>query len=424
MTSPIKTSKQHMAGITLVSLLIAAAHTHAQTETTQSQRIDQLEKQVQTLQQRSVSPLVERVRFNGFLSVGYVSADNDAGYGGIPKDYDLEQESLLGLQGTFIISPSTEVIMQLVSRGDERWEPTMEWAYLSHRFSDNFTGRAGKMRMPLFMYSDFLEVGYAQPWARPPIEVYGEVPFASYTGMDGTYDWNLENSTIAAQVYAGQTDIQVETPAETLNFDVRDIMGGSLTWTDFVWTLRGSYSSAKYDFFGEYIPVDFYGYGVGFNNGNWQVVSEITQINIDGATADPQSAYITVAKRFGAFTPYISYALLETQDNDERTMSFLEVATAYQNPTSPLYQNPTAFQNAEVYNAERRAISVGVRWDATTKVALKFDVTKADDFGDTGGGLSVNNPVENPAALDPMTFQRRVIYQDSTIYSIKLDATF
>ena len=84
--------KKH--GMAVVALL---AVTGAQAQTSDTQRIEQLERQVATLQQKQAMPTAERVRFNGFLSVAYGQASNDAGYGGYLEDYSLEDESRLGL---------------------------------------------------------------------------------------------------------------------------------------------------------------------------------------------------------------------------------------------------------------------------------------------------------------------------------------
>lgn len=391
-----------------LALAVAFFAVNTQAQTSDTQRIEQLEQQVATLQQKQAMPAADRVRFNGFLSVGYGHASNDGGYGGYMEDYSLETDSRLGLQGTFTISPSTEVIMQLVARGIEEWDPVMEWAYVSHKFSNNFKARAGKMRQPLFMYSDSLEVGYAQPWARPPIEVYGQIPFTSYTGVDGIYDWNLDNSTLSAQAFGGQTSVTLD----TLEIDVRDILGASLNWTDFVWTLRGVYSSAEVVLGADALDANFYGLGAAYNNGDWHVLGEFTNVELDGPTADSRSAYITVAKRFDSLTPYVTWATTESTDDDERPLSAAQAFGLLTTPGSPFFGNTSILQGSDLFNTERTATSVGVRWDAMTNIAIKFDVTRASGFGDTGGGLDGNlaSPVRQ--------------YSNATLYTIKLDAVF
>lgn len=410
----MKSSNRMLGTIAILSTALTLPLTTSAQTPSDAQRLEQLERQVRDLQQKSATPPQERVRFNGFLSVGYGQADNDAGYAGYTEDYDLERESLLGLQGTFTISPSTEVIMQLVARGDQQWDPEMEWAYIGHRFTSNFKARAGKMRMPLYMYSDSLEVGYAQIWARPPYEVYGEIPATSYVGIDGLYDWNLGNSTLTAQGFTGQSTVTVDNGETSVTIDVRDLYGASLTWTDFVWTARAIYSGTNLNLpaLPSEVDTSFFGGGVGYNNGNWQVLAEITRIELDGTPADSQSAYITVAKRFGALTPYLSYAMTETLDDEERPLTAADAFALVFTPGSPFYGQTGLLQASDLYNVERQATSVGLRWDVLTNVALKFDLTFVDGFGDTGGGLDGN--LASPT----------VRYEDTTIYTIKLDAVF
>ena len=396
-------SEKH--GMAVVTLLVV---TGAQAQTSDTQRIEQLERQVAILQQKQAMPTAERVRFNGFLSVGYGRASNNAGYGGYLEDYSLEDESRLGLQGTFNISASTEVVMQLVARGIEEWDPDMEWAYISHKFNNTIKARAGKMRQPLFMYSDSLEVGYAQPWARPPIEVYGQLPFSTYTGVDGIYDWNFGNSTLSAQPFIGQTNVNIE----GIEVDVRDITGGSLTWTDFVWTLRGVYSAAEVVLGAEALDASFYGFGAAYNNGNWHILGEFTNIELDGPTTDTRSAYITAARRFGSLTPYVTVAMIESTDDGERPLSAAQAFALLTTPGSPFYNDPNILTASDLNNIERTATGVGLRWDALTNVAIKFDVTRTSSFGDTGGGLPGN-----------LTAPERQ-YSDATLYTIKLDAVF
>lgn len=391
------------------ALLTASFPAQAQTD---NERIGQLEQQVKNLQQKAALPATERVRFNGFLSVAYGSSDNDAGYADYFEDYDLERESRLGLQGTFAITPATEVIMQLVARGNEQWDPTMEWAYVAHKFNNSLKARVGKMRLPLFMYSDSLEVGYSQPWARPPIEVYDAIPFSSYTGVDGFYEWGFTNSSLTLQGFTGQTEKTVVNGDVSTLLDIRDILGSSLTWTDFVWTLRGVYSTSDVVIANaDAISATFMGIGFGYNNGAWQVLGEFTSTEVDGPAADSESGYITVARRFNAITPYITYSMLETTDNNERPLSSVQAFTLLTTPGSPFFGNPNILSGSEINNIEREGISVGLRWDALTNIALKFDITRASEFGDTGGGLSGN--------IAPT-----VVYDDSTIYTVKLDAVF
>jgi hypothetical protein len=378
-------------------------------------KIAKLEQQVQTLQKQQNASLTDKVKFNGFISGAYISSDNDAGYNNADSSADFNEDSKLGLQGTFNISDNTQAVLQLMMRGKYDWEVEAEWAYLSHRFENGVKVRGGKLRVPLFMYSDYLDVGYAQPFARPPQEVYGAIPFSSYTGAGVSYDVEYDDSTLTMQAFGGESDVKNSA------VELSNLMGANLSWTDEIWTLRAVYAQAQLD--GPIVnEVDvtlapgvntqanytvleldddkgsFVGVGASYDNGEVIAITEWTRSEIDNAYPDIDSGYLTLGYRIKEFTPYATVAYTKTQDNDER----LPLSTA------------AAIQMV-AFNAERMAYSIGLRWDAIDNVAIKFDVTYADDFGDTSGGFLGNN-------LDTST--GKFTYDDTLIYTVKFDAVF
>src|SRR5690606_1183478 len=141
---------------------------------------ERMQQQLNSMQQQLNSAKDTGVRVNGFFSTGDARASNDAGYAGITEESEVKDLSLFALQGTLDVSKESPVLMQLICRGDDDWEPKVEWASLSHRPTSNLQLRTGKMRVPFFMYSDSLEVGYSQPWARRPQSVYGAIQITSY----------------------------------------------------------------------------------------------------------------------------------------------------------------------------------------------------------------------------------------------------
>ncbi|MGO1500347.1 MAG: hypothetical protein ACTHWH_03560 [Marinobacter sp.] len=317
------------------------------------------------------------------------------------------------------MTDKSQAVLQLIGRGADDWEPEVEWAYLSHRPTNNLQLRAGKMRLPMFMYSDSLEVGYSQPWARPPESVYGPITIKSYVGADATYTTNFDSSALTTQVFTGFTDEE----GDTSQVEFRNTVGLTLSWTNYVWTLRGVAATAEATVDatrlaavaaanelqlvpGQSVLADeargnFYGIGLGYDDGTWQVISEVTRAELDGKFADTDSAYISVARRFGSITPYAVIGWIESRDNDERTGAFLAQGTPTPVPAVP----------ESVLNTRRDEYSLGVRWDITPGVALKADVTHITGFDKAAGGL-------NPAFV--LTND-----DDSTnVYTVKLDAAF
>ncbi|MGZ9898150.1 porin family protein [Shewanella gaetbuli] len=370
-------------------------------------KVAKLEQQVQSLQAQQTKSLADKFNFNGFISGAYISADNNAGYNGATTSADFSQDSKIGFQGTFNISNNTQAVLQLMMKGENDWDVEAEWAYLSHRFDNGIKIRGGKLRVPLFMYSDYLDVGYAQPFARPPGEVYDQVPFSSYTGVDLAYDFEFDDSTLTVQAFGGESDVEVESDTSSdTNLDLSNLMGINASWTDLTWTVRAVYGETVLDGTASGLGIDdekatFNGLGGSYDNGSFLAVAEWTTVDIEGLLADTESAYLTLGYRISSFTPYVTAAYVKTTDNDVRG-------------AIPLPE--LAAQLSAALNEERTAYSVGLRWDAIDNVALKFDVTYLTDFGDTTGGTSPN--------LLPLLMTGENMYDDSMVYTVKFDAVF
>ncbi|WP_076537475.1 porin [Shewanella sp. UCD-KL21] len=370
------------------------------------EKLAKLEQQVKSLQKQQTANLADKFNFNGFISVGYLSANNSAGYNNATTSANFEEDSKLGFQGTFNISDQTQAVMQLMMRGENDWDVEAEWAYISHRFDNGIQARAGKLRVPLFMYSDYLDIGYAQPFARPPLEVYGQIPFSSYTGGDISYDVEFDDSTLTLQGFGGQSEAEEDVAL----LDFSNLVGANLSWTDLTWTLRAVYGQASLEGYlkdetgSPIMGIDdekatFTGVGASYDNGSFLAATEWTAVKVDGLLADTESAYLTVGYRIESFTPYVTVAYLKTTDEDFRSALPPQIGV-------PL---------GLALNRERTAYSLGLRWDAIDNVALKFDVTYANDFGDTGGDLESND-------YNPLTGE--FMYDSTTVYSVKIDAVF
>ncbi|MCZ4283948.1 MULTISPECIES: hypothetical protein [Marinobacter] len=364
-----------------------------------SQRIDQLEQRLDSMQKQMTESSLEKVRLNGFFSTGYTRANNDAGYDEATEQSDLETLSLFGLQSTFSLSRNTDAVLQLVSRGSEDWDTELEWGYLRQQFSNGSELRAGKMRLPLFMESETLEIGYGQPWARPPEAVYDPVPVRSYLGADAAYTINLSGSSIQTRAFAGHLDDDAASLGQTVNVELRNITGLTANWTNYLWTFRGVYAHAEATIggtppLGDEEKTEFMGLGLSYDDGSWLLMSELTRVEVDGFYQDTDSAYITLGYRVKEVTPYVTASWVESQDNYERD-------------GTPL----------EVLDVRRQAYSLGFRWDMTTSVAMKVDWTHARGFGKTTGGLIGNQ-------LDALAGNPGGRFDSTDVYTVRLDAAF
>ncbi len=395
----------------LIPVLMTTALSAAAAEDTVDQRVSQLEQEIQLLKSSSASDIADRIKVNGFFSVGATRSNNDVGYVDSDGSYELDSLSLLGLQAEFTLGEQTSVVSQLVAKGEDDYDPSFEWAYIKHTFDNDVTVRGGKLRVPLFMYSDFLDVGYAQPFIRPPEEVYGVVPFSTYVGGDIAYDVEFDNSTLSLQAFAGK--------AEEFGVEYNYMYGGIIGWQYNNLFLRAVYGVSKMSVStaGSYyglIPDDtdaqYSGLGLKYDDGDNFITGEFTTAKADGQISNTESAYLTYGRRFGDWMPYVTVARLKTTDNDERVgqyANFTVDGETYTLPTAPFM------------TAERDAYSLGVRYDVMSNVSIKADATLINNFGDTVGLINYTIPANN---VDTATLGAK--NDDSLVYSIRLDCVF
>jgi len=335
---------------------------------------------------------LDNLTVGGFGSVGVGISNNDAGYAGYTNDIDFKQDSLLGLQFDFQVNDKAKVTTQLVANGRYDFEPSIEVAYLSYDL-DVATVRGGKIRTPFYMYSDYLDVGYAYPMLRPSQEIYELLVVSSFTGVDALIPVKLGNTTLQLQPFTGVSQVEERDAAFNQQVDIKDAIGLAATWFIDDWTLRGSYAQATtgtsaISFISEQ-DATFASLGLQYNNGALIFNTEAMHTELDGVYPDVTSASVLLGYQINSVTPYVSMGHVESVDNDERPAEYASMSM------------------------KRTSYSVGMRWDFAPKVALKTEVTYADFHG-TVGGLTSNSDL----------IKHQPIYDDSIVYSASLDFVF
>jgi hypothetical protein len=97
----------------------------------------------------------------------------------------------LGLRLDADFSEDLGFTLQAVANGEEDYTPRIDWAFVDYEIDNQLKVSAGKLRMPLYMLSDYKDVSYAYPWIVPPYAVYGSPDFSSFDGGKLNYRWDL-----------------------------------------------------------------------------------------------------------------------------------------------------------------------------------------------------------------------------------------
>jgi len=320
---------------------------------------------------------------------------------------DFQQDSLVGLHGDLTFNDQFSMSVEVAAKGENNWELDTELAYLKYQLNDNWFARAGRLRVPVFMYSENIEVGYDHVWIRLPLEVYALDPHTNYSGADVNYKGIIGGQTLGAQLYYGSLDDNFSGfyQAQTLRY--RQMIGANFTVSNDFVKLRAGYNEANlswvpasgfaqalqayatalqptavsdFDFNGT--KVAYTDLGAIFNYANLQLQGEwIKQDSNSAGVAVQKAWYSTLSYRLGDVTPYIGYSALKTTDKNRRNYS----GTFGTNVNQIL----------AAINQDQETYTAGLRYDIAQNTAIKFQVDNIKAVHNTAGLFNVypNNDV-------------------------------
>lgn len=370
-----------------IPLLLAALPTQAVT-------LEQLNKQVQQLNQR-MAEQDSKFRINGFATFAIAKSDEAVAYNGVSDETNWNEFTRAGVQMSFQVNKSSSVVTQIVARGSEDFNANMEWAYFKHEFSHSLSAKIGRIRGPYYMLSEYLDVGYAVPWAQMPGETYSLLSsFANIDGADLTWSTDIGWNTLEVKGFYGQTSDE--------NFIFKDIIGVSATYTTDTWSIRLASATAGLTFgSGEQGATTssaqqllegstsvgtqdgmFTSLGFRYDPGDILVLAEYTTATVDSITEDQDSMFVTLGYRIGHWMPHVTYGMHESTDNSDRDLPAGVPASTVVNVDGDTAGEVQALVRANSESDSTR-IGLGVRydWAAGTALKIQYDIVEANSAG-------------------------------------------
>jgi len=375
------------------------------------------------------------IRFNGFASiVGGVDLDDDVPFREVlyDDDFGFSEESKFALQAVAEISDGFSATAQIMARGQNDFDAEFEWAYISYAINDSNTIRAGRLRIPFYNYSDFLDVGYAYPWLRTPSAMYNLL-FSAFDGVSWLNYSLVGDWDITSQAFFGSTK-DTFFPRSTPTEGTVDWLGINIQGTMNEWTLYGAYIhvpevnipiiennfarlqgapalspaqqgqlalfsglTATGELGGLSLDGDegyFVGVGSAYDNGTIRIAAEYSVYDVDDSLL-PETVgwYVHGGYRIGAVTPHITYMARDYDiDNGEVVNNF----------TGPALQGgATAVITSQTQKWS--SIILGVRYDFATNAAFKINYITYDideDPGNPAGAIFNDDDSEFTIGID------------------------
>ncbi|WP_407333121.1 hypothetical protein [Enterovibrio sp. 27052020O] len=356
----------------------------------------------------------ERVTFSGFGNASFIkSGTEDFGY-----KYDLKKDaeyggwsfdsgSAFGLQMNATLTDSVDFVVQgvLEDRIENDLNKSISWAFLRYRASPNVTVRVGRIATPLYMLSEYRDVGFAYLWTKPVADFYGNIPINTIDGGDIAYTIPLGDGMFEARLFGGQSEITIETITQAYEVALSPVVGSKLSYSIDDWLFSAVASTTKVsegepssgvisllqqdpsigyiwpdlgriidDFKFVDSRFNYYSLGGHYETGEWSLQSELSYTDAEWPFfPDLVSGYISGSKTFNNLTAYTFLSKAKSVGDFYELPPPLD--QALQIPAiGGLYASTKALIDTRVIDQE--SLGIGLRIDLSSQIALKGQIER------------------------------------------------
>ncbi|KPL94758.1 porin [Vibrio splendidus] len=266
----------------------------------------------------AIIELTDNFSLSGFGSTSWATSDNDNPLiinRGFTDENCYDCDTTFGVQLDYFYN-SFKASVQVVKPPQYDWsDPQLEWAYVGYEFN-NFDVSVGRLRLPLFLASEYYYVGQAYMTARPPTEVYNSVlGITAFNGIkvSWTHDVSDEATLLLSPFFGIKDNNEVDFNSTTeLEFETNRMFGANLQLSgeNYRWNLSFLDSNFDQTINSTFRPeptllknqhIQLWSLGAEYEFGQAVLASE-------GQISDfSSSMYTSLGYHLGSFTPYVVY---------------------------------------------------------------------------------------------------------------------
>jgi hypothetical protein len=328
---------------------------------------------------------------------------------GVRKDPRTGVDSNLGLQADVGVNSWLSFTAQGLVRKDaeDDFGAELAWAFAKAKVNDQFSVRVGRIGLPAFMISDYRNVGYANTFLRPPVEMYSQVPFNSLDGIDATYQQSFGDTTVTGQLAFGGTEAKIaggltgkgkkmsalnivaEHGPFTARFgrvDAKISIDGSTSLNNLLGGLRSfgtalrapQLTNMANEIDANDKKASFTSVGLGMDWNNILVQTEFAKRKTDTYVNDTTSWYVMGGYRIGKVLPYVIQGKVKI---DGFPANVVPATCPVASPTvcgqlAALRAGANRLPYSGIGQGEQSTTSIGVRWDFYRSLALKAQIDR------------------------------------------------
>ena len=359
---------------------------------------------------------ISDVRMNGFASIAVSTLDEaNTSLQGIDNERRFDSDSVLGLQFKLPVNDRVSFTTQFLAKGSEDYDADVEWAFFTLEANEYVDLKGGRLRIPFFMISDNVEVGYSYPWARPPIDVYGQLGFNRFDGGNATYRVAIAEQALSVQAYVGSSSPEQELMGMPVELDISNLWGVNIQLQNDFMQLRIGHTEGDYTINGveamfasfslppgmsmpEQLQTSdrlgkFTGIGLNFNYENFQWLSEYTRRKTDGIISDTSGWYVTLAYQFGKLQPHITFSGLKT-DEDYEQLEGMQSMLAAGDSTAQAMAGMLG-NIITMGKVDQDSLTLGLRYDFLPRMTVKAEWQQIEADDNSNGLFDASHTIDD-----------------------------
>jgi hypothetical protein len=351
---------------------------------------------------------------------------------GAKKNVTTGVDSNLGLQADYTINSWLSVTGQGLVRKDaeDDFGAELSWAFAKAKINDELSVRVGRIGLPVFMISDYRNVGYANTFLRPPVELYSQVPFSSINGADVTWQHGFGDTNVTAQLAYGGAESQLvgntidahrvsalnlvaEHGPFTVRFgraDAKLSLNTSTSLNTLYANLRAAGTGYKFPQLNQLAndlqlnkkKASFTSVGLGLDWNNIVAQTEYAKRKTDSYVNDTSAWYVMAGYRFGKVLPYYIHSELKIDGSPANTVP-ASCPAGYPAACTPtmvaLRNGVNSVRNSGIGQGEQTTDTIGVRWDFYRSVALKAQIDRVRPQNGHGLFLATQPGFKGPVTV-------------------------
>lgn len=318
-------------------------------------------------------------------------------------------DSLFAVQMYSNLDEGLSVTAQMVAKAYANWEPELVWGFLSYDVNSYFSIKAGRSRIPFFLFSDTIDVGYSYPWITPPHDIYILSGIDNIDGVNLQFTHEIGDWTSKLNLVGGNSFTNIRVGNASADIDTKQILDA--TWSVnrnwFTLQLSVAEGSATVDTYSQLIdaykllqiPITaqqldlltltddktrFAGIGVYIDAYPWLWISEYTAIEIENSPMQHhrRAWYSTFGYRWKKITYHVTHIDSESPvDEKMRTMVANEIVSRFPDISGNELLDKLRDNTEFAYLTDENATSsgIGLRYDFHSSAALKVEYQRRDN---------------------------------------------